>query len=50
MGGSHSTSDGAFPVDEIADLYAAWDRIAPGRGYDAKADEWRRRSQAKPPK
>ncbi len=33
----------------IADLYAAWDRREPGRGYELKAEEWREKAvQATP--
>lgn len=27
-------------VQAIVDLYTAWDKAEPGKGYDAKAAEW----------
>jgi tetratricopeptide (TPR) repeat protein len=29
---------------DLVDLYTAWDRAEPGKGYDAKAAEWRQRA------
>ena len=37
---------GAFPFVE---LYTAWDKADPGKGYDAKANEWKARLAALPP-
>jgi len=28
-------------VHGLVDLYTAWDAAEPGKGYDAKAAEWR---------
>jgi hypothetical protein len=28
-------------VQALVDLYAAWDKAEPGKGYGAKAAEWR---------
>jgi hypothetical protein len=28
-------------VQAIVDLYTAWDKAEPGKGYDAKAAEWK---------
>ncbi len=50
LGTTHGTGDGAFPIEEIADLYAAWDRAAPGQGHDAQAQQWRDRARGQPTK
>jgi hypothetical protein len=34
------------PADELPDLYAAWDKAEPGKGYDAKAGEWKAKLDA----
>lgn len=30
----------------LAQLYEAWDKAEPGKGYDAKAAEWRKKMAA----
>jgi hypothetical protein len=35
-------------VQVLVDLYAAWDKAEPGKGYDAKAAEWRGKLPSKP--
>jgi tetratricopeptide (TPR) repeat protein len=32
----------------LADLYTAWNRVEPGKGYDAKSTEWARQAQLLP--
>ncbi len=34
-------------IQRVVDLYAAWDTAEPGKGYDAKADQWRARLPTK---
>jgi tetratricopeptide (TPR) repeat protein len=47
---------GPFPKDTrdctqaLADSYAAWDKAEPGKGYDAKAAEWRAKLPNEDPK
>ena len=36
-------SDKAEATQRVVDLYEAWDTAEPGKGYDAKAAEWRTR-------
>lgn len=31
----------------LVDLYAAWDKAEPGKGYDAKSAEWKKKLEAK---
>ncbi len=52
MGGGHATPavDGPIPAEQLADLYAAWNRAQPGQGYDLKAEQWRRRARAGEPR
>ena len=35
-------------AERLVDLYAAWDKAEPGKGYDAKAAEWRGKLPSKP--
>ncbi len=36
-------------IQRVVDLYEAWHAAEPGKGYDAKADEWRAKLPARQP-
>jgi hypothetical protein len=36
----------AEALDRLVDLYAAWNQAEPGKGYDAKAAEWKAKAEA----
>jgi hypothetical protein len=36
-------------VQALVDLYTAWDKAEPGKGYDAKAAEWQAKLPATKP-
>ncbi len=50
MAGHGGTGPGQDPSSEyLADLYTAWDKAEPGKGYDTKAAQWRAKVHPTPP-